>query len=179
MFEVVDRDGIARLGVLETRHGPVRTPALMPVVNPNKVLIPPAEMAQRFGAEIVITNAYILYTSKEREGVDLHARLGFPGPIMTDSGAFQQHVYGDVAVSNRDIVEYQARIGSDLVTMLDIFSEPEHSRTRAATDVDETLKRAAEAVAVNAATNTGSALVGAVQGVIHPEERTRCQIPCG
>ncbi len=175
MFEVIDRDGLGRLGLLETRHGPVRTPALMPVVNPNKVLIPPAEMAQRFGAEVVITNAYILYTSKEQKDVDLHDHLGFPGPIMTDSGAFQQHVYGDVDVSNREIVEYQARIGSDLVTMLDVFSEPEHSQTRAAADVDETLRRAAEAVGVKAANaEPGFALVGAVQGGIHPEERTRC-----
>jgi len=175
VFEVLDRDGLGRLGLLETRHGPVRTPALMPVVNPNKVLIPPAEMADRFGAEIVITNAYILYKSEDKGDADLHARLGFPGPIMTDSGAFQQHVYGDVDVSNREIVEYQARIGSDLVTMLDVFSEPEHTRSRASADVDETLTRAAEAAAVKAAWPGGRfALVGAVQGGVHPEERTRC-----
>jgi 7-cyano-7-deazaguanine tRNA-ribosyltransferase len=175
VFEVLDRDGLGRLGLLETRHGPVRTPALMPVVNPNKVLIPPAEMADRFGAEIVITNAYILYKSKDEGDADLHARLGFPGPIMTDSGAFQQHVYGDVDVSNREIVEYQARIGSDLVTMLDVFSEPEHTRSRASADVDETLTRAAEAAAVKAAWPGGRfALVGAVQGGVHPEERSRC-----
>ena len=174
MFEVLDRDGLGRLGVLETRHGRVRTPALVPVVNPNKVLISPAEMATRFGAEIVITNAYILSKSREQGETDLHARLGFPGPIMTDSGAFQQHVYGDVDASNKEIVEYQAKIGSDLVTMLDVFSEPEHTRARAAKDVDETLARAAEAVAVKKAwTGDPFALVGAVQGGIHPEERTR------
>src|SRR3970282_1171259 len=99
----------------------------------------------------------------------------FPGPIMTDSGAFQQHVYGDVDVSNREIVEYQARIGSDLVTMLDVFSEPEHTRSRASADVDETLTRAAEAAAVKAAWPGGRvALVCAVQGGVHPEERSRC-----
>jgi len=174
VFEVLNRDGLGRLGVLETRHGRVRTPALVPVVNPNKVLISPAEMATRFGAEIVITNAYILSKSKEHGETDLHARLGFAGPIMTDSGAFQQHVYGDVDASNKEIVEYQAKIGSDLVTMLDVFSEPEHTRARAAKDVDETLARGAEAVAVKKAwPGDPFALVGAVQGGVHPEERTR------
>src|SRR2546430_9227579 len=174
VFEVLDRDGLGRLGVLETRHGPIRPPALRPVVNRMRFLFLPAEMATKFGAEIVITNAYILNKSKEQGDANVHARLGFPGPIMTDSGAFQQHVYGDVDVSNRDIVEYQAKIGSDLVTMLDVFSEPEHTRARAAKDVDETLVRAAEAVAVKKAwTGDPFTLVGAVQGGIHPEERTR------
>ncbi len=173
MFEVVDRDGLGRLGRLETRHGVVRTPALVPVVNPNKVLIPPAEMAARFRAEIVITNAYILFkeeaTRQAAVEKGVHALLGFPGPVMTDSGAFQQHVYGDVAVTNREIVEFQRAIGSDLGTMLDVFSEPEHSWQRASADVEETLARAAEA----ASAKGEMALVGAVQGGVHPDVRTR------
>ena len=182
VFEVIDRDGLARLGLLETRHGVVQTPTLMPVVNPNKILIPPADMAEKFGAEIVITNAYILYQTARKEGksfedLTVHDVLEYEGPIMTDSGAFQQHVYGDVEVTNREIVEFQALLGSDLATMLDVFSEPEHSRPRAAADVDETLRRAAEAVQVKeemSSVEAGFALVGAVQGGLHPEERTRC-----
>jgi len=182
VFEVIDRDGLARLGLLETRHGVVQTPTLMPVVNPNKILIPPADMAEKFGAEIVITNAYILYQTAKKEGksfedLTVHDVLEYEGPIMTDSGAFQQHVYGDVEVTNREIVEFQALLGSDLATMLDVFSEPEHSRPRAAADVDETLRRAAEAVQVKeemSSVEAGFALVGAVQGGLHPEERTRC-----
>jgi 7-cyano-7-deazaguanine tRNA-ribosyltransferase len=174
VFEVIDRDGLGRLGRLETRHGAVRTPALMPVINPNQILIPPAEMATRFRAEIVITNAYILYKEEAtRQAVaekGVHDLLQFTGPIMTDSGAFQQHVYGDVQVTNRDIVQFQGAIGSDLGTMLDVFSEPEHSWERASADVDETLTRAAEAASVKGE----MALVGAVQGGVHPDVRTRC-----
>ncbi len=173
VFEVVDRDGLGRLGGLETRHGVVRTPALMPVINPNQILIPPAEMASRFRAEIVITNAYILYQDEGTRSAatekGVHDLLQFPGPVMTDSGAFQQHVYGDVKVSNRDIVQFQAGIGSDLGTMLDVFSEPEHSWERASADVDETLRRATEAASVKGE----MALVGAVQGGVHPDVRTR------
>ncbi len=79
MFEVRERDGLARIGVLETRHGRVTTPALLPVVNPNQPIVPPGELASRFGAEILITNAYILGTGALREAVlrdGVHRLLG-------------------------------------------------------------------------------------------------------
>src|SRR3989337_1836297 len=96
VFEVRDRDGLARLGRITTPHGEVETPALLPVINPNQVVLSATEMRAKFGAQIVITNAYILHrTMRDRalaEGV--HGVLGFDGAVMTDSGAFQQHVYG-------------------------------------------------------------------------------------
>ena len=39
---------------------------------------------------------------------------------MTDSGAYQILVYGEVEVSQKEIVAYQEGIGSDIATMLDI-----------------------------------------------------------
>jgi len=89
---------------------------------------------------------------------------------MTDSGAFQSHVYGDLDVTNEEIVEFQRAIGSDLGTMLDRFSEPEHGRERALADVEETIRRAREA----AARRGTMALVGAVQGGLHEDLRERC-----
>lgn len=173
MFEVRARDGLARIGTLETRHGRVTTPALLPVVNPNQPLVPPKDLASRFGAEILITNAYILGKGSLRETVlrdGVHRLLDFPGAVMTDSGAFQSHVYGDVEVTNPQIIEFQKAIGSDLGTMLDRFSEPEHGADRAREDVDETVRRAKEAVALKGE----MALVGAVQGALHQDLRERC-----
>ena len=173
MFEVTDRGGLARLGVLETPHGRVSTPALLPVVNPNQPLIPPKDIASRFGAEILITNAYILGKGALREEVlrqGVHGLLDFPGAVMTDSGAFQSHVYGDVEVSNADVIEFQKAIRSDLGTMLDLFSEPEHPLARAAADVDEPILRAREAASLKG----GLALGGAVQGGLHDDLRDRC-----
>src|SRR6266571_3553444 len=69
VFEVRERDGLGRIGVLETAHGPVTTPALLPVVNPNRPVIAPSDLASRFGAEILITNAYILGKSPRREAI--------------------------------------------------------------------------------------------------------------
>ncbi len=173
MFEVRERDGLARIGVLETRHGRVTTPALLPVVNPNQPIVPPQELASRFGAEVLITNAYILGKGALREAVlrdGVHRLLDFPGAVMTDSGAFQSHVYGDVEVTNPEVIEFQKAIGSDLGTMLDRFSEPEHTVDRAREDVDETIRRAKEAVALKG----DMALVGAVQGALHEDLRERC-----
>src|SRR5438876_1052003 len=173
VFEVRDRDGLARIGTIETRHGRVTTPALLPVVNPNRPIVSPADLAKRCHAEILITNAYILGKGPSRdralrEGV--HALLGFPGAVMTDSGAFQSHVYGDVDVTNAEVIEFQKSIGTDLGTMLDVFSEPSHDRDRAFADIDETIHRAKEADSLRG----DMALVGAVQGGLHPDLRERC-----
>ncbi len=173
VFEVRERDGLGRIGVLETAHGPVTTPALLPVVNPNRSVIAPSDLASRFGAEILITNAYILGKSPRREAIlrdGVHSVLEFPRAIVTDSGAFQSHVYGDVDVTNPDIVAFQKSIGSDFGTMLDVFSEPGHDHARAEADVQETIRRAKEAESLRG----GMALVGAVQGGLHADLRERC-----
>src|SRR6266540_1899902 len=173
VFEVRERDGLGRIGVLETAHGPVTTPALLPVVNPNRPVILPSDLASRFGAEILITNAYILGKSPRREAIlrdGIHSVLEFPRAIVTDSGAFQSHVYGDVDVTNPDIVAFQKSIGSDFGTMLDVFSEPGHDHARAEADVQETIRRAKEAESLR----DGMALVGAVQGGLHADLRERC-----
>src|SRR5207249_47121 len=160
-------------GVLETPHGRVATPTLAPVVNPNRPIIPPRDLATRFGAQILITNAYILGKSPGRDAIvrdGVHKFLGFPGAVMTDSGAFQSHVYGDVDVTNAEVIAFQKAIHSDFGTMLDVFSEPGHDHNRAANDVDETVRRAQEAVSLRG----DMALVGAVQGGLHADLRERC-----
>src|SRR2546425_4059832 len=173
MFEVRERDGLARIGVVETAHGRVATPTLAPVVNPNRLIIPPGELATRFGAQILITNAYILGKSPARDAIvrdGIHKFLGFPGAVMTDSGAFQSHVYGDIDVTNAEVIAFQRAIHSDFGTMLDVFSEPGHDHDRATQDVDETVRRAQEAVSLR----SDMALVGAVQGGLHADLRERC-----
>src|SRR5207253_10717965 len=97
---------------METRHGRVTTPALLPVVNPNRPIIPPADLANRFHAEILMPYAYILGRGPHRESVlrqGIHDSLGFSGAILTDSGAFQSHVYGDVAVTTAEGSECRTR----------------------------------------------------------------------
>ncbi len=183
MFELKKRDGLARIGVIETAHGRIETPTLLPVINPRKVVITPTEMAS-MGAEIIITNSYIIKRNEEMREIALskgvHELVGFDGPIMTDSGTFQSHVYGKVKVEPQEIVEFQREIGSDIGTILDIFTEPDDPRDVVERAVDTTLARAREAAGIHG----DMVLAGPVQGSIFPDIRTRCarsysDIDCG
>ena len=62
LFEVIARDGAARIGRLHTAHGHLNTPALLPVVNPNLRTIEPREMWERYGVDALITNSYVIWT---------------------------------------------------------------------------------------------------------------------
>ena len=64
VFKILDKDAGGRIGKLRTLHGTVETPTVMPVINPNIQLISPREMGN-FGAEILITNSYIIYRKEE------------------------------------------------------------------------------------------------------------------
>jgi len=174
MFELKERDGLARICELTTRHGKVTTPALLPVVNPNQMTIPPRTMAERFGVKALITNSYIIRNDERlreealRSGV--HGLLGFDGTVMTDSGTFQDYVYGDVSVGHEDIVRFQASIGSDIGTILDVFSEPDLEEDEAARAVDTTVARAKDSVPLKGE----MLLAGPVQGGIYASLRQRC-----
>jgi 7-cyano-7-deazaguanine tRNA-ribosyltransferase len=130
-FEVIEKDIAGRYGKLKVGNKVVRTPALLPVINPHIPLISPNEMGA-MGIEAVITNAYIFYKSEEfrapAERRGLHRLLEFDGVIMTDSGAFQQSVYGDIDITNKEVIEFQTTIGSDIVTPLDIPTPPTSTR---------------------------------------------------
>lgn len=174
MLEIKKRDGLGRICVLETPHGKIETPALAPVINPNRLTIPPKEMKERFGVELIITNAYIIRGNSElkseAEERGVHSLLDFRGPIMTDSGTFQSHVYGEIDVNNLDIVEFQKEIGSDFPTILDIFSEPDEARRNAEAAVENTLRRAKDAKEAY----PNLCLVGPIQGSTFPDLRERC-----
>jgi 7-cyano-7-deazaguanine tRNA-ribosyltransferase len=173
-FELLDRDGLARRGRFTTPHGVLETPALLPVVHPDPARqpVPPEEMRSRLGVRAVITSAYItwrtppLRTIAEAEGI--HRLIRFDGPVMTDSGAFQQHAYGAVEVTPEEIVSFQNTIGSDIATVLDVFTEPEDSHSETETALNATTDRArASRVA------RSGLLAVPVQGGSHPDLRAR------
>ncbi len=166
MFEIKDRDGLARTGIFSTNRGPVNTPALMPVINPNISLISASEM-KVMGCEMVITNAYIL--RKSGRDTDVHETLDFGGPVMTDSGTFQSHVYGGIEFSNEEMLSFQSRIGSDISTIVDEFVEPDDSYETAERKTEETIARAMEAYVTHEST-----IALPVQGGPYRDLRERC-----
>ncbi|MEC7167738.1 MAG: tRNA guanosine(15) transglycosylase TgtA [Candidatus Thermoplasmatota archaeon] len=158
-FELVARDGCARVGKLHTSHGILETPALLPVINPNIRTIEPREMWDRYGIQGLITNSYIIWKHDDLKNhavnKGVHDLLDFPGVIMTDSGTFQSYVYGDVEVGVEEIVEFQRSIGVDIATMLDVFSRPDMTEDEVQQAVRTTIQRcetsleAAEKVMLN------------------------------
>ena len=173
-FEIRDRDAAGRIGKFITKHGVVTTPTLLPVINPNKMIITPKEMKKQFGTEMVITNSYIIRNDQKlREKAlhdGLHKLIDFDGPIMTDSGTFQSYVYGKIDVDPIEIVEFQRKIGSDVGTILDVFGTPDQTKTTARNGVNETIKRAKKSIPVK----QDMMLACTVQGSIYPDLRETC-----
>src|SRR5260221_11037001 len=92
-FEVLARDGAARLGRLTTAHGVIDTPAFMPVGTAATVKAMTPEAVAATGARIVLGNTYHLMLRPGAERVaalgGLHRFMNWPHAILTDSGGFQ------------------------------------------------------------------------------------------
>jgi queuine tRNA-ribosyltransferase len=141
-FRVTHTDGAARRGVLTTAHGDVETPVFMPVGTQGAVKSVTHRDLESLGADILLSNTYHLYL---RPGDDLIARrgglhrfIGWPRPILTDSGGyqifslaarrtidetgarFQSHLDGSAHLLTPErAAEIQAQLGSDIAMMLD------------------------------------------------------------
>lgn len=170
-FEVMHKDIAGRVGRLTVGDKRIRTPALLPVVNPHIQIIPPAEMAA-MGIEGLITNAYIFSKSadfrEEALSRGLHSVLGFDGLIMTDSGSFQLSVYGSVDTTNETTISFQRDIGSDIWVPLDIPTHPDSPRETVEADLAVTMSRLREAKEIF---GDDAPLAGPVQGGLHPDLR--------
>ena len=172
-FESLYSDIAGRNGKLVAGKKIVRTPALLPVINPHLPLVTPKEM-QQMGVEALITNAYIFSQSQQyREQTlekGLHKILDFDGVIMTDSGSFQLSVYGEVAITNIDTLTFQRDIGSDIWVPLDIPTPPQSDYTTTERELSITMERLKEAKRVFGA---DAPIAGPVQGGIYTDLRER------
>ena len=186
-FTLLARDGAARRGRLATAHGMVETPAFMPVGTQATVkgMLPQAVRAT--GADILLGNTYHLMLRPGAERIaalgGLHAFMGWPHAILTDSGGFQvmslaglrkveergvtfrSHLDGAlVELTPERAIEVQALLGSDIAMQLDecvALPAPRGEIERAmrlSLRWAERSKRAFEAVPA------GPALFGIVQG---------------
>jgi 7-cyano-7-deazaguanine tRNA-ribosyltransferase len=166
-FEIKEKDLLGRIGKLKTKSGTIETPLLFPVINPSLQPIPPQRLKDVFGFEAVITNAYILKKRFQNKPVELglHKFLNFNGATMTDSGAYQILVYGDVEYNQKEIVAYEEAIGTDIATILDIPTGWRVTKEQAEVTVAETHRRAKEFFKLK--TRDDILWVGPVQGGKH------------
>jgi len=173
-FEIRDRDASGRICKLITKSGTVNTPNLLPVINPNKMLITPKDMKKLYGVEAVITNSYIINRDENlrKKALDkgIHKLLNFDNTIMTDSGTFQSYVYKKIEIDPIEIVKFQSDIDSDIGTILDVFSTPYQTKKEVERGIKETLKRAKNSMKVKG----NLILACTVQGSIYPDLREKC-----
>jgi queuine tRNA-ribosyltransferase len=92
-FEIQARDGDARAGLIHLAHGPVATPAFVPLATKGSVRgLSSAEVAE-LGYEMVLGNTFHLHLAPGEELISrrggLHRFMGWERPIITDSGGFQ------------------------------------------------------------------------------------------
>jgi queuine tRNA-ribosyltransferase len=141
-FEVLQTDGTARLGRLETAHGVVDTPVFMPVGTQATVKGLTPEQVRDAGATILLGNTYHLALRPGAELIaelgGLHRFMGWDGPILTDSGGFQvyslartrritdhaavfrSHIDGALLeLTPERAVAVQEQLGSDIAMCLD------------------------------------------------------------
>jgi queuine tRNA-ribosyltransferase len=113
-FDLVANAGAARAGVFVTPHGPVETPAFMPVGTLATVkALDPDDLVQ-MGASMILANAYHLHLRPGdqvvREMGGLHRFMRWDRPILTDSGGFQVFSLAQLRTLNEDGVEFQSHI---------------------------------------------------------------------
>ncbi len=92
-FEIGPRDGAARAATLHTPHGPLSTPAFVPLATRGSVKGLLSQEVAALGYEMVLGNTYHLMLAPGSERIasfgGLHSFMDWQGPIITDSGGFQ------------------------------------------------------------------------------------------
>lgn len=141
--EAGDRDTSARTGRIDLPHGPVDTPAFMPVGTAATVKAMRHDRLRELGFRIILGNTYHLYLRPGPEVIAAHGGLhrfsSWDRNILTDSGgyqvfslaalrritdegvAFQSHVDGARHLfTPESVVDAQVAFNSDIQMVLDV-----------------------------------------------------------
>ena len=180
----------ARLATFDTPHGPVETPAFMPVGTRATVKGALPRDLREAGSRMILANTYHLHLRPGEEVVralgGLHAMMAWDGPILTDSGGYQVFSMGDInRVDERGVrfksivdgsmidltperaVDIQQALGADVQMAFDHCPSDPTDRAAVAEATDRTHRWLARGVARHRETGgeeRGQALFGIVQG---------------
>jgi queuine tRNA-ribosyltransferase len=193
-FALRATDGGARRGTLTLAHGPVETPAFMPVGTAATVKgLTPADLRE-LGAQIVLSNTYHLWLRPGLATIEaaggLHAFMRWDRPILTDSGGFQvfslesRRALDDAGVRFRshldgseheftpeNVVAFQEALGVDVAMALDVCVKLPASPDEIAESVRRTTLWAQRSA--DARRRAETLLFGIVQGGLDERERER------
>ena len=111
----------ARRGKVHTAHGTFATPAFMPVGTQGTIKGILPDQVRATGAEIILANTYHLMLRPGEKTVaqlgDLHAFMGWDGPILTDSGGFQVFSLADLNKITDEGVTFKSHIDGAMVQL--------------------------------------------------------------
>jgi len=194
-FRLAGRAGAARAGTFATPHGPVETPAFMPVGTHGAVKAMTPEQVRATGAQMVLANTYHLALRPGEALVaklgGLHAFMRWDGPILTDSGGFQVFSLPSKEISDEGVrfrnevdgssvlltpersVGIQNALGADVIMAFDECTPWPADEKLAATGVRRTLAWIERCLRAHAR-GGDQALFGIVQGSVYPRLRERC-----
>ena len=191
-FQLQANDGDARRACLSFPRGDIQTPAFMPVGTYGTVKAMTPRDIEATGAEIILGNTFHLMLRPGTEVVkqhgDLHEFIGWPKPILTDSGGFQVWSLGDLRKITEDGVSFrspidgspvflgpenamqiQRELGSDIVMIFDECTPYPATEAQARASMELSLRWAARSKTAHA--DNRSALFGIVQGGMYPALR--------
>jgi len=124
-FEIGPRDGNARAGVLHTAHGPIETPAFIPLATKGTVRGLESREVAELGYELILGNTYHLFVSPGPERIadagGLHEFMGWERALITDSGGFQVFSLAHGGVANE--VKGSGRLGGEHGSVVSIGEE--------------------------------------------------------
>jgi queuine tRNA-ribosyltransferase len=186
-FHLIATDGPARTGEIATAHGPVRTPAFMPVGTQGAIKGVHHDDVRASGADIMLGNTYHLMLRPGAERIaglgGLHQFINWPLPILTDSGGYQvmslsplrkvaeagvtfrSDIDGAmVELSPERAVEVQILLGCDIAMQLDECVRLPAQRDDIARAMQLSLRWAERCKRAFESARPGHALFGIVQG---------------
>jgi queuine tRNA-ribosyltransferase len=190
-----DPGSAARVGLIETPHGSLETPAFMPVGTQATVKGLTPDQLHATGTQMILANTFHLALRPGEDVVaavgGLHRFMGWDGPILTDSGGFQvfslaalnrvsdqgvifrSHIDGRLLeLTPERATAIQEALGADVAMCLDQCPALPASKSTIAEAVHRTIAWAKRCK--DAHTRTDQALFGIVQGGSHADLRARC-----
>jgi len=124
-FEIGARDGTARAGVIHTAHGPIETPAFIPLATKGSVRGLEGREVAGLGYQLILGNTYHLFVSPGPERIaaagGLHGFMGWERALITDSGGFQVFSLAHGGVANE--VKGSGRSGGEHGSKVEISEE--------------------------------------------------------
>lgn len=190
-FSIQAKSGRARSGIFHTPHGSLQTPVFAPVGTQAAVKALTPAQVEEAGAALVLANTYHLYLRPGDELIaglgGLHRFMGWPHPILTDSGGFQvfsladnrqidddgvtfkSHIDGSLhRFTPEKSIHIQENLGADIIMAFDECADP-NDHAYAHTAMERTHRWAERCL--HAKGRTDQALFGIVQGGVNPDLR--------